>query len=356
MNRLIVLSNITQKNNLTGPGKVAFNLYNAIRDKGYDITFVNTNTKNKMNCFNLVKFFIKILFLNNYIINIHSFGYIIPYIVLIISKINKKNSYYLTLHGILSVENEIYNRKTSKFKLHIENELITQFPKIIVVSHFEKKTIVEKFDRSENIYVIYNGIENEMVSLPKYMKDGIGKITLVTAGGVSNLKGIFTLLNLINKFNKEENYELFLHIYGNYENEEIFCEFNEFITGKHLQNNIFYHGLVSNEQIIREFRKADFCVALSKYDTFNMTILEAMACGTPAIVTKSVGISEIIDARYGLVLDSPDNIYEEFKEYIYLITDSQIYYNLSENSINLTKKYTWDIISDEYIRLFNIKQ
>jgi glycosyltransferase involved in cell wall biosynthesis len=47
---------------------------------------------------------------------------------------------------------------------------------------------------------------------------------------------------------------------------------------------------------------ADVYVLPSTYEIFGITILEALACGTPVIVTDRCGIADVIDGKAGLAV------------------------------------------------------
>lgn len=57
------------------------------------------------------------------------------------------------------------------------------------------------------------------------------------------------------------------------------------------------------------YKAVDIFALPSIYDTFSLSVLEAMASGLPVIVSSSVGASEIIeDGKNGFIIDSPNNV------------------------------------------------
>ena len=56
------------------------------------------------------------------------------------------------------------------------------------------------------------------------------------------------------------------------------------------------------------FAAADLVVAPSRVDAFNLSVLEAMACGLPVIVSVAAGVSELLsDQRDAVLLQHPDD-------------------------------------------------
>lgn len=59
----------------------------------------------------------------------------------------------------------------------------------------------------------------------------------------------------------------------------------------------------------RYYRAADAFIMLSRFDTFGMVVLEAMAAGLPVIVSPNVGAKDLVqEGSNGFVLPSPDDV------------------------------------------------
>ncbi|MBI3901578.1 MAG: glycosyltransferase family 4 protein [Nitrosomonadales bacterium] len=58
----------------------------------------------------------------------------------------------------------------------------------------------------------------------------------------------------------------------------------------------------------RYYRAADIFIMLSKFDTFGMVVLEAMAAGLPVIVSPNVGAKDLVEEGInGFILATPDD-------------------------------------------------
>ena len=59
--------------------------------------------------------------------------------------------------------------------------------------------------------------------------------------------------------------------------------------------------------IVSYYAAADAVVAPSFYEPFGMVPLEALACGVPAIITRQMGVAEILDEESAIILDDPSD-------------------------------------------------
>jgi UDP-glucose:(heptosyl)LPS alpha-1,3-glucosyltransferase len=57
--------------------------------------------------------------------------------------------------------------------------------------------------------------------------------------------------------------------------------------------------------IVSYYAAADAVVAPSFYEPFGMVPLEAVACGVPVIITRQMGVAEVLDAESAIILDDP---------------------------------------------------
>lgn len=72
-------------------------------------------------------------------------------------------------------------------------------------------------------------------------------------------------------------------------------EKNFFLSNPHLRDRVFFHGFVSNEEVISHYERCDLMVAPSHYESFGQIYLEAMSYGKPVIGCNVGGIPEVIE-------------------------------------------------------------
>ena len=101
--------------------------------------------------------FIILLTKKRCIINVHTDGLKLPNLVYWFSKFDRKNDYYLTVHGLYSIDAKMNGNHKKKYD-KIERKLCKKFPKIICVSKLLEETIKLKYHRKKWTCVVPNGI------------------------------------------------------------------------------------------------------------------------------------------------------------------------------------------------------
>src|SRR5581483_5052714 len=90
-------------------------------------------------------------------------------------------------------------------------------------------------------------------------------------------------------------------------------------------------GFVNNDDRAALYSLADVFVYPSLYEGFGMPPLEAMACGTPVIVSNVSALPEVVDGA-GLLV-SPDNVNELATAMARVLTDDALHSQLSANGL-----------------------
>ena len=126
------------------------------------------------------------------------------------------------------------------------------------------------------------------------------------------------------------------------------------------KDRIIFTGFVENIYIHEYYIMADIVVIPSIVDSsgfqegFPVVLIESFAAGKAVISTKTKGIMEAIQDRYnGILVDQKDadKISDALLE---LLRDEVLRERISANALESGKKYDWDIIANEYLRLFEV--
>jgi len=106
-------------------------------------------------------------------------------------------------------------------------------------------------------------------------------------------------------------------------------------------------------EIIEMYQAADIFVLPSFREGLPLTLFEAMASGLPIVATPVNGIPyEMKDKENGFLVKYGDT--KEFaKKILYLLDNDKKRKSIIKNNLKKAKNYTWDIISDKTLEVYN---
>lgn len=214
--------------------------------------------------------------------------------------------YIIQAHGSLShlSKNKILKKF---FDFRWGNKILNSAFKVIALTKYEKDQCKNMNVPEEKIVIIPNGINiKEYDNLPKkgefrnkYSILEKEKIILYL-GRINKIKGIDLLLDSFAELSKDiKNVKLVIAGPDDGYLNKIKKKAN--LLGN---EKILIIGPIFNREKLEVYVDADVYVLPSVYETFPMTVLESLACGTPVIITERCGISNIINnSDFGKVID-----------------------------------------------------
>ncbi|MEW8956621.1 glycosyltransferase family 4 protein [Clostridium sp.] len=278
-------------------------------------------------------------------------GLKMSYIVHFLSKFNKRHKYYMIVHGFRKLEDRFVGLDMKNY-YRLEDYILRNFQNLICVSEFSKSIILEHTKRKKPSFVIHHGvdvIENYNI---KEEKDIHNEIRLIMSGGVKKLKGALEAVNLVTVLNeKNKPYKITLDVYGKFDDDIFFNGFQNAIEGNDF---VKYRGCIDKNELYEAYKKSHFLLALSYLDSFNMTVVEAMANGTVPILTDNVGACEFIgDKKDGFIV-TLDNYYKKVEEILDLaFYNKEKYFDVAQKAYDKSKGITWRHKLEEYLKLLN---
>lgn len=204
------------------------------------------------------------------------------------------------------------------------------------------------------ISIIPNGINiSEYTEQPKSgtfkLLHGIpeGQKLLLFLGRIHKIKGIELLIEAFTEILTVRN-DVTLVIVGP-DDGDLKSVLN-LIQERGIADKAIYIGPIFGTEKISAYVDADIYILPSVYETFPVTVLEAMACGTPTLVTDRCGIAKIVE-QFGHVVK-----YDK-EELSAMILDILANYDDAKRKaqlgrIEIINEYGWDKISELYIKLY----
>jgi glycosyltransferase involved in cell wall biosynthesis len=91
----------------------------------------------------------------------------------------------------------------------------------------------------------------------------------------------------------------------------------------------------------------------SVYETFSMSILEAMACGLPPVITRGCNFDEVGTSGSGLVVDSEDELANALRKFC---TDANARDSAAKKARDLVvAKYTWPVVARQMLARYEVR-
>ena len=208
--------------------------------------------------------------------------------------------------------------------------------RVIAISKFVKNNIMKNYGiPEEKIRVIHNGgiAMNPAVNYRSPIQDN--KKIVLCAGRVTLQKGQEFLVEAARKV--VDYYPDVLFVVAG--SGDMLTRIIDKVTDYGLQENFYIHGFYSRDEAEKLFSMADLCVMPSVSEPFGVIPMEAMNKGTPVIISKQSGCSEVI--KNALTVDFWD-IDEMANQIVNVLRYSELGDEMAKQGLEEVKTFTWE--------------
>ena len=170
--------------------------------------------------------------------------------------------------------------------------------KTICVSRCLKDRMQEgNLEYSKNLFTIPNGIQTGT-----FRPMDVGKkYDLLFVGRFQKAKGLDVLLRALRLIQNTWGEAYKLGIVGEFTDEQ--RTFIVSSTPATVREEIVFLGTVQREDMPKIINSGNLVIVPSRYESFGLPALEAMACGIPVLATAVGGLPEIIDETVGVLVE-----------------------------------------------------
>lgn len=109
-------------------------------------------------------------------------------------------------------------------------------------------------------------------------------------------------------------------------------------------------GSIPNKNIHEHYMAADIFINPTLAEGFPRVLIEAMACGLPIVTTDAGGIKDIVGEEQKMFVVEKEDRESFVSKLLLLYNDKEKQKLLSDESINLSRKYSTEEIAKMYIR------
>ncbi len=190
---------------------------------------------------------------------------------------------------------------------------------------------------------VKNGIDLNFISnVPKQHKF----FDACFVGGLRASKGIHDLILIWDLVCKVKTDAKLLVIGGG--PERTVSELKKEISARHLEDNVIMTGPLSGRDLFFKVNQCKVFVLPSHEEGWGIAVCEAMCCGLPVVVYNLPGYSPFTD----FIIKVPiGNIDQYVTEILKLLEDPNNMNKIGEESRKFVKRYDWDLIADEELKI-----
>ena len=263
--------------------------------------------------------------------------YLKPFIITIHDLILKR----FPTHRASTLTPFVYQFKNLIYQLVIFSA-IKRAKKIIAVSNYTKNDILKYFKiKSKKIEVIYEGTPQ---GLPSQNTVSNTKQYLLYVGNAYPHKNLERLILAFNKLVKEKK-DLYLILVGeiDYFYKKIQNKFSD-------SKQIIFTNFVSDKELIALYKNASLYIFPSLYEGFGLPPLEAMSYGVPVVCSQASCLPEILEDS--AIYFNPENVNDMAEKIKYVLDNKDIQKNLILKGFKQIKKYQWEKMAQEIMRVY----
>jgi glycosyltransferase involved in cell wall biosynthesis len=228
--------------------------------------------------------------------------------------------------------------------------------KVITVSEHSAQDIVEVYGiPREKIAVIHNGVSQDFrpMSDPIALAELRDRLLIPTerfilfAGGADPRKNHHTLVRAYSRCAPLLSSHSLVMV-GDATNR--FGDIRETARTFDVENRIVCTGPLSLDRLRLLYSHADVFVFPSLYEGFGMPVLEAMACGTPVITSRTTSLPEV--AGDAAVLVNPEDAEELADAIMRVLDDPSLQSQLRALGVERAKQFTWQRAAQQTLAVY----
>lgn len=235
----------------------------------------------------------------------------------------------------------------------IEGTAFALADRIVAVSNFTKQAIIREYGISaDKIEVIHNSIEitdttYEPDNAYRYLEalKAQGYRVICNVGRLTIQKGLPNFLRAAKEVVARRPRTMFLIVGSGEQYYELLEQAAELGIGK----NVIFTGFQRGKNWRDAFRIADLFVMPSVSEPFGLTPLEAIPYGTPSIVSKQSGVSEVL---YNCLKVDFWDVQEMANQMLAVVENDALRDELHRNALREYERMSWAGAADKIMDLY----
>lgn len=222
---------------------------------------------------------------------------------------------------------------------YLGSRILREADKVVCISNYEKELIRTNFGISdEKLIYIPNGLNLEEFNVNGTERD---KKRILYVGRLEKYKNIqYIIKSLMYLFD----FKLVIVGKGSYEKQ-----LRELASKTGVLDDIVWLRDLTRVELLGQYKSAGVFISLSPYESFGITVAEALASGTPCIVLNEGALKEFVDNKtcFGV----SQRVVADWRLWKYILAvasnENNVFSELPKNKIK-----SWDEVVDDYERVY----
>ncbi len=201
--------------------------------------------------------------------------------------------------------------------------------------------------------VITNGVDSERFSPIVRERATKRTLQLLFVGNLVFDKGIHTALEALARLGSEcPTMDVRLTVVGPKLDAQYYEDLLALVSRLEIESQVEFRGEISQDAIASLYQYHDILLLPSIVpEGLPLVLLEAMACGLPAITTNTGGQTEVVDHMQNGFIVAPERP-EELSHYIALLADPELRQTMSKSARrHVAKRYEWSLVVEQIEKL-----
>ena len=245
----------------------------------------------------------------------------------------------------------------TELRISVEHNALRDADAIVVSTQHEREALARLYGAPlHKVHVVPAGVDTELFrpmakSEARRLLDVAEANVVLYVGRIEPLKGLELLLNAAALLDDMADTRLI--IVGGKPAEDIELQRLEVLAERlGIGDSTTFTGTVAQKDLRKYYSASDVFVLPSYYESFGLAALEAMACGTPVVVSRVGGLSSFVDeGRTGYLI--PWRCPEPFAERIRtLLCNSDLREAMGTVARDRSLKMTWGEMAKRIVELY----
>ncbi|MFC4078319.1 1,4-alpha-glucan branching protein domain-containing protein [Salinithrix halophila] len=237
----------------------------------------------------------------------------------------------------------------------LEQQLIDESDRVILCSTYMKREVEQIFHMpSDKAEVLPNGVDPELIQVADGREENKEPFAMVHErivlfiGRLVREKGVETLIRSAERVLSRHPDTKFV-IAGKGPMKE---EWEELSRQLNLADKVLFTGFISDEARNRLLRSASVAVFPSWYEPFGIVALEAMAAGTPVVVSDTGGLADVVEHGYTGLKAYPQDVHSLALQINTILSDPEQAAGFAQRAKEELSRFDWNRIANGTISLY----